>query len=867
MGTVAAKTAGERPGHSHWPITLTNGVAAVFNLFLPLVLVRILSPEQVGRYKVFSLYIILGPGLFLVSGLTNGLYHWVGKYPDTKMEVRQSWTLLVGISTFFCALGMLFSGDLAGVIGIPALDVRLFLLASPFLLAGMFLEDLLISHGRIWAGSLYASGFNMLRAAAILLTAWRTHDVEKILWAVLVTTVLRVVVGRLLLSDAEEIKPLFSKEKALNTLRYALPVSLAILAGLALQNMDQMILSFQLSPEHFAFYAMGCLSVPPLQVFETSVNRVLIPRLSRAFGAAELKKAAALYSEAVSEIFRFLFPAVLGLIIYAQPIIHILFTTRYIAAAEYLRFYALFYLLFALPYDVAARARGDGAWILRTSLLFAPLSVGATWLAAGRWGAMGALIAFLSVQLAIRLYSLAYLKRSFAAAYADFLPLRGILRETGLGLAAAAVVLVLRPLFSDPRIWFLATGPAFTLLYFGAIYATRPGRRAGPAEQVHILELSQTLGMGGLERMIYSLARALNGQERFKILVATYDHPVDGPSLKAQFQDAGIPLVQWEKERGFSLASVLRLTWIIFSEKIQIVHAHDIGPLIYGSLAKLLSPRRVRLFLTMHTLLHVQHSALYRLYFKLFLRIPERIITVSPGVKAGLVALGIPAERVEVILNGATFPASSPALREPLEKHALRKSLMPDLPPRRYSERWMLCLARLHAGKGQDIVLDVWRALSEEVRAGLVLLLVGQETDAGFGQSLREKIAGSPDRERIIVSGPSDRPEAWMQAADLFISGSVHEGMPLAPLEAAGSGLPTVLSDIEGHRFLKPWTRAFDPADPDDGARQVGEVLASLDNDGETPFLAAQWREAEPLRRQWDAPTMSASYAGLFVPS
>ena len=58
---------------SHWPITSTNGAAALFNLFLPLVLVRILSPDQVGRYKIFFLYVMLSPGLFLVTGLNNGL--------------------------------------------------------------------------------------------------------------------------------------------------------------------------------------------------------------------------------------------------------------------------------------------------------------------------------------------------------------------------------------------------------------------------------------------------------------------------------------------------------------------------------------------------------------------------------------------------------------------------------------------------------------------------------------------------------------------------------------------------------------------------------------------------------------------------
>ena len=36
-----------------------------------------------------------------------------------------------------------------------------------------------------------------------------------------------------------------------------------------------------------------------------------------------------------------------------------------------------------------------------------------------------------------------------------------------------------------------------------------------------VLELSQTLGLGGLERtLVYSLAQALNQHERFRVLVA-----------------------------------------------------------------------------------------------------------------------------------------------------------------------------------------------------------------------------------------------------------------------------------------------------------------------------------------------------------
>ena len=64
---------------SHWPISITNGAAAVLNIFLPIALVRILTLDQMGRYKVFFLYVALSPGLFLVSGLSNGIYSITGR--------------------------------------------------------------------------------------------------------------------------------------------------------------------------------------------------------------------------------------------------------------------------------------------------------------------------------------------------------------------------------------------------------------------------------------------------------------------------------------------------------------------------------------------------------------------------------------------------------------------------------------------------------------------------------------------------------------------------------------------------------------------------------------------------------------------
>ena len=88
--------------------------------------------------------------------------------------------------------------------------------------------------------------------------------------------------------------------------------------------------------------------------------------------------------------------------------------------------------------------------------------------------------------------------------------------------------------------------------------------------------------------------------------------------------------------------------------------------------------------------------------------------------------------------------------------------------------------------------------------------------------------------------------------------------MPLAPLEAVGSGLPALLSDIPGHAFLKPWAHYFNPDRAEDGAQKVVGLLAQMNDDAGSDFFLRQWLAAEPLRRQWGETAMVESYKEVF---
>ena len=75
---------------------------------------------------------------------------------------------------------------------------------------------------------------------------------------------------------------------------------------------------------------------------------------------------------------------------------------------------------------------------------------------------------------------------------------------------------------------------------------------------------------------------------------------------------------------------------------------------------------------------------------------------------------------------------------------------------------------------------------------------------------------------------------SWLQAADLFVSASRSEGMPLAVLEALSCGCPALLSDIAPHCEIaedvqdQSCVRLFDATNEETCAEGLAGALASL---------------------------------------
>lgn len=98
--------------------------------------------------------------------------------------------------------------------------------------------------------------------------------------------------------------------------------------------------------------------------------------------------------------------------------------------------------------------------------------------------------------------------------------------------------------------------------------------------------------------------------------------------------------------------------------------------------------------------------------------------------------------------------------------------------------------------KGLDVLVKAWSAFAGDTSAELVILGSGQDQEL-FARLLGE--SGQPNI-RWLSNYTTDRTliRRWLSAADVYVTASRVEGMPVAPLEAMACGLPLVATDAQG---------------------------------------------------------------------
>ncbi len=290
----------------------------------------------------------------------------------------------------------------------------------------------------------------------------------------------------------------------------------------------------------------------------------------------------------------------------------------------------------------------------------------------------------------------------------------------------------------------------------------------------------------GAEVQLFSLIEDLTRSPEWQIFVVLFNEG----RLAEELRRIGVPVTVFPERSMGSLAIMWGLAKVFRAGHFDLVHTHKNKDMCLGSLAAVGAgvPCIVR---TVHGLpepftgIQALRMRAYDFLEECTIRLcVKRLIAVSSQIFQVLKDRYGP-EKVVQIHNGVRLGR---AIEVP-DALDMKRSL--GLSP---SCRIIGTVGRLTAVKWQEGILECLRQLSSSKR-DVYCLIVG---DGPLREELERKAKELAIEDRVRFLGHRNDTGNLMRAMDIFVLPSLHEGVPMAILEAMALGRPIVATHVGG---------------------------------------------------------------------
>jgi glycosyltransferase involved in cell wall biosynthesis len=293
-----------------------------------------------------------------------------------------------------------------------------------------------------------------------------------------------------------------------------------------------------------------------------------------------------------------------------------------------------------------------------------------------------------------------------------------------------------------------------------------PTERLRPLKIAHV---GDSMEMGGAEKLTATLCRLQRDGGHMASVHCLYELGVVGEELQAE----GFEVVLHHPSSFFHLMRGLYKSFR--RSRPDVVHCHNATAAIIAAVpARLAGVKTV--IVTRHGLVKPPYQIRRELKFAIASRWCDWIVGVCEGTRINLLAVPFAArDKIIHIYNGAS----------PVDTRAV---------PRPKNGFTLLCLGRLSPPKDHVTLLRAV-ALTRSQHPDVQLWIVG---GGPLEFSLRKLSDELAINDCVTFFGEQADVSPFLLAADLFVSSSVTEGLPVSLLEAMSVGLPAVVTDVGG---------------------------------------------------------------------
>jgi len=288
---------------------------------------------------------------------------------------------------------------------------------------------------------------------------------------------------------------------------------------------------------------------------------------------------------------------------------------------------------------------------------------------------------------------------------------------------------------------------------------------------MRILQIIDSLDIGGAEKMAVNYANALSNQVAFSGLVTTRKEG----NLKEQIS-SNVPYLFLNRKRTLDFSAIFRLKKYCKSNDIQYVQAHS-SSFFTAFLLKLIL-FRIKIIWHAHNglseFLNVRESFALKIASYFF----EGIIVVNYQLKNW-------AER-ELNCKRAIYLANFTSI---FQSELKETELFGE------NEKRILCLANLRFQKNHFLLIDVAKKLKLS-HPDWTFHLVGKDFNDDYSRKVKKAITDNNLQNHVFIYGSKNDTQYIIEQSEIAILTSQSEGLPVALLEYGLNKKPVVSTEV-----------------------------------------------------------------------
>lgn len=351
---------------------------------------------------------------------------------------------------------------------------------------------------------------------------------------------------------------------------------------------------------------------------------------------------------------------------------------------------------------------------------------------------------------------------------------------------------------------------------------------------MRICQIIPDLPMGGAETMCVTLSITLKNMGHEVCVVSLYNCDT---ILSRRLADAGIPLKCMAKKPGLDFTCIPRLRKAIREFHPDVIHTH-IHALKYAYAAAW--GLNIPMLRTIHSIADQDAEADTKINRYLFSRGKVTPVAISEAIQeTACTYYGLQSKNVPVIQNGVD-------LSRCISKESYDST----------GSFRLIHVGRFHEAKNHGCILEALVILKSK-DCNVTVDLYG---DGELEPAVRSRAAELGLTGMVHFCGVTDNVFPHLHDADAFILPSVWEGIPMSLIEAMGTGLPIIASNVGGIPDMVENSISALLITPD--AQQLAEAVGRL-------YHSRQLREAlgcsaKQASFRFGAETMAQKYLALY---